>query len=207
MSLAIETPGVVARYGGFVDRLRSEFLKITAKKQYSLFKSGEAQKKVRFYYGPTRSGKTWRVHENVNMDDLYELQLGTGSSKSVWFDGYDGQSILLIDDFTGNIPVQVFLRLTDIYPMQVQVKGGSTWVNFKEVYITSNLSPATVYTEEVAGIYEAVQARLSSPVDNPQIDSQSIRFKKNQWCLNPVFEASKAEAKEKLKKSNYFDSN
>lgn len=55
-----------------------------------------------------------------------------------WFDGYTGQSTALIDDFNGECPFRFLLRLLDIYPMRVEVKGGHVAWNPTLIYITTN---------------------------------------------------------------------
>lgn len=56
-----------------------------------------------------------------------------------WFDGYDGQSTVLIDDFTGECPFRFLLRILDIYRLRVPVKGGFVAFNPTRIFITSNL--------------------------------------------------------------------
>ncbi len=65
-----------------------------------------------------------------------------------WFDGYDGQEAILIDDFTGQCPYRWLLRLLDIYPVRLPVKGGHTNRRCKYIYITSNTEIGTWYNGE-----------------------------------------------------------
>lgn len=55
-----------------------------------------------------------------------------------WFDGYDGQSVALIDDFNGECPFRFLLRLLDVYPVRVEVKGGHVAWNPTTIFITTN---------------------------------------------------------------------
>lgn len=57
-----------------------------------------------------------------------------------WFDGYRGQETVLIDDFAGECPFRFFLRLLDIYPIRVEIKGGTVAWNPTRIFITSNKS-------------------------------------------------------------------
>lgn len=97
--------------------------------------------------------------------DLYVLAGETGVGKSRmcsevypdaywkprgnWWDGYDGQEVVIIDDFYGWLPWDLLLRLTDRYPLTVETKGGS--VNFvaKTVVITSNQDYSQWYKEAI----------------------------------------------------------
>lgn len=91
--------------------------------------------KVVVLTGPPGCGKTRWVHDNVEPDSLYSL---TQSAGTVWWNGYTGQSHLLLDDYYGWIQWGELLRILDIYPLQVQTKGGFVSVSYRTVYITSN---------------------------------------------------------------------
>lgn len=103
---------------------------------------------VQVFYGPSGTGKTRRaLWENP---DAYCLNV-QGSSNTIWFDGYFGQSCLLIDEFRGQIPYGYLLSLIDPHPSMewVQVKGGQVPAQWTKVVITSNLPPNKWYSEEV----------------------------------------------------------
>jgi hypothetical protein len=79
-----------------------------------------------------------------------------------WFDGYEGQRIVIIDDFRGEYPLPLLLQLLDRYPMQVPVKGGfSQWCP-RKVYITSNIRPWLWYTDSPTESRDALMRRLDN---------------------------------------------
>ena len=80
-------------------------------------------------------GKTKSVYDKHRSEEIYKL---TASTQSVWFDHYDGEKVLLIDDFKGWIPYTYLLNLLDRYPVSLPVKGGHTYALWDRVYITSN---------------------------------------------------------------------
>ena len=87
--------------------------------------------KVTLIHGETGSGKTRMVMEK---EDVYKLD-----PPYTWFDGYEGESILLLDDYKkGAINRGLFLNLLDGYRLRLETKGGHTWALWSEVYITSN---------------------------------------------------------------------
>lgn len=93
--------------------------------------------------GKTGCGKTRHVYDQYGgSDDFYALPV----SKDFWFDGYDGESVVLLDDFVGQFPLAQVLRLLDRYPVQVPVKGGFTWWCPDKIFITSNLHPREWYS-------------------------------------------------------------
>jgi len=91
-------------------------------------------------YGPTGTGKTRTVME---MKDVFKK---SGTNK--WFDGYEGQKTLLIDDFGGRlskIPLTDLLMILDRYPLQVEVKGAYRNLLATEIYVTTNIHPRLWY--------------------------------------------------------------
>lgn len=142
-----------ARYPRFVDRLRFA-------KQQSENRLREV--KVYILWGDTGCGKTRYVYDHHNIDDIFKLDLG--DSTTVWYDGYVGQSVLLIDDFYGQIKYHVMLNLLDIYPYRLAIKGGHTMANWNTVYITSNKEPGDWWKSAMGGfgvISPAFQRRLT----------------------------------------------
>ena len=71
-----------------------------------------------------------------------------------WFDGYEGQDAVVLDDFYGWIPFHLLLRLADRYPMLVETKGGSSKFVARTLVITSNKPMEEWYREEVRVRYD-----------------------------------------------------
>lgn len=112
------------------------------------------------YYGRTGLGKTRAVYDNLPSPDALYTHVG-----GQWFDGYDGQSIVLFDDFSGScFQLSYLLKLLDRYPMQVPVKGA--FVNWapREIYITSNLAPIQWYTRAHVEHVDALMRRFTNVV-------------------------------------------
>ena len=66
-------------------------------------------------------------------------------SNPEWWDGYDGEEILLIDDFYGQVQVARMLHLLRGYQCRLPIKGGFTYAQWQKVYITSNNPPHEWY--------------------------------------------------------------
>lgn len=89
---------------------------------------------VEVYWGVTGSGKTWRAYsENP---ELYRL----GFANHIWFDNYDGEATLLIDeiDKMPNLQFGELLHLTDKFPVRLETKGSFTYANWTKVILTAN---------------------------------------------------------------------
>lgn len=90
---------------------------------------------VAVYWGDAGTGKTKSVYEKETYNNVYKLN---ASTQSIWFDGYDGEDVLLIDDFNGWIPFKFMLNILDGYPLNLPIKGGQAFAKWTKVYITSN---------------------------------------------------------------------
>lgn len=100
--------------------------------------------KTTVLYGKAGKGKTSFIFEKHGYENVYKLDACNGAD--VWFDGYDGQTVLLIDDFYGWIKWGQLLNILDGYPLRLQIKNSHGWANWDTVYITSN-SPITSWYE------------------------------------------------------------
>lgn len=90
-------------------------------------------------YGPTGVGKSRMAFEEVGEDYYIKSPL------TKWFDGYHGQSTIIIDEFRGIVDISHVLKWLDRYPCAVEVKGSQVFLNTKKWVITSNLSPNEWY--------------------------------------------------------------
>lgn len=92
-------------------------------------------------YGKTGTGKTRAAFEEH--PDLYRKAPDTR-----WFDGYESQPVLLLDDFAGRaskMSLSYLLQLLDIYPIDVEVKGSYRPMLVRKIIVTTNIHPALWY--------------------------------------------------------------
>lgn len=120
-----------AKYDRFYQRCRN----IVLKKQAKLM----IQPEVIVIEGDTGTGKTHTVYAENDINDVYKVEVGDGSSGSVFWDSYSGEKVILIDDFHSNLKLDYMLRLLDKYPMKLNIKGGHTWKCAEKIYITTNV--------------------------------------------------------------------
>lgn len=133
-TLAMEHPRVVLQYPRGVNELLS-IHSLRAKSQL------RENIRVEVIYGPAGCGKT-----RYAARDLQQTFILDGSnSDTLWFDGYQDEPRLLLDDFYGWVRHGTLLRLLDIYPFRCPIKGGHIYANWTTVYITSNRHPSTWY--------------------------------------------------------------
>lgn len=122
-------PGQYIRYHSGIDKA---YFLVNSKKCSTVFR---LKIKVIILFGETGSGKTRRAY--TKDPSLFKLDKSS-STNAVWFDGYEGQKTLLIDDFYGWIPWCSLLNYLDVYPVRLPVKGSHTYAAWERVYITSN---------------------------------------------------------------------
>ncbi len=99
---------------------------------------------VSVYYGDSGTGKT-RMAQELGGSNAYWLS-ASSSQHVCWFDGYDSQTVVVIDDFYGWIRWSQLLQLLDRYPCRVRTQAGSVNFNPKRIIITSNRHPGQWYT-------------------------------------------------------------
>lgn len=108
------------------------------------------------YWGDTGTGKTKKA---LAEPDTYILN--APSNGTIWFDGYDGEKTLVLDDFYGWIKQHELLRICDGHPYHCAVKGAFTWAKWTKVIITSNKEANEWYKD---GLSEAMKRRISKYV-------------------------------------------
>lgn len=117
-------------------RFYSTLKKISVEYQKPIMRGAQ---EVIVIYGPAGVGKSRMAFDEVG-DDYY-----IKSPLTKWFDGYHGQSTIIIDEFRGIVDISHVLKWLDRYPCAVEVKGSQVFLNTKKWVITSNLSPNEWY--------------------------------------------------------------
>lgn len=110
--------------------------------------------------GPTGTGKTKWVYDRFGCKGVYAKD-----PTNKWWDGYEQQHCLLIDEFHCNIPLNYMLRLLDRYPMIVETKGGATQFNSPVICITSNVDYVDWYSHCDPKSKDAFTRRVTEFVD------------------------------------------
>lgn len=105
-------------------------------------------------WGPAGTGKSKRAFEEN--PGAYWLTLEAG--RPLWWDGYEGQDTVIIDDYDGEIPYRTLLKILDRYPLQVHTKGNMIHLSATKFVITSNKPPENWYPVEDL---EPLRRRLS----------------------------------------------
>lgn len=106
---------------------------------------------LRWYFGETGTGKTktaWEEATNVANENTWRIASITFSGKQ-FVNGYDGEEIVIIDDFRRNLwPLQELLKMCDRYPYICNIKGGYSNWNARYIIITCPTDPIKAFTFE-----------------------------------------------------------
>jgi Putative viral replication protein/RNA helicase len=115
--------------------------------------------KVIVLFGETGSGKSRWCHDTF--PNAYWKPRG------IWWEAYEQQTEVVIDDFYGWLPFDFMLRLLDRYPLLVETKGGSEVFNSRIIIITSNIPPDRWYDYQKNPnlIFAALDRRLDIIVE------------------------------------------
>lgn len=111
-------------------------------------------KRVQVFWGPTGVGKSRRAWDEAS------LQAYPKDPRTKFWDGYSGQENVVIDEFRGGIDISHLLRWLDRYPTIVEIKGSSTVLRARNIWITSNLEPARWYPDLDNDTLAALMRRL-----------------------------------------------
>jgi len=113
------------------------------------------QRECKVYWGRSGTGKSRRAWEEAG-DGAYCKDPNTK-----FWDGYQGQDAVVMDEYRGTISISHILRWLDRYPVRVEIKGSSTPLLAKTIWITSNLDPRKWYPDLDEDTLEALMRRLN----------------------------------------------
>lgn len=100
---------------------------------------------VYWLYGKTGTGKTRQAVEFFKNNNI---PYWTSMKNLKWWEGYDGEGGVLIDDFRADFcTFHELLRILDRYEYRIEVKGGSRQLLSTHMIITSPMHPSVAYNK------------------------------------------------------------
>lgn len=189
-TLAEQFPGDFIRYGQGIKRYAELFSGVR-----------EWKTEVFWFYGPTGTGKS-REASQLAPGAYWKM----GASK--WWDGYDGQADVIVDDYRRDLcTFSELLRLFDRYPMRVEYKGGSCSFLARRLFITTPKSPLETWAGRAeedlrqltrritevryfptmfAGLFTSQQSQTSQPEEELGPDQRVEEAEENEIDLESI---------------------
>jgi len=121
-------PGLFLRHSTGIKR---------AREAYAESQDAFTECKVFVIRGESGCGKTRICFDTF--PDLYRVTPPRCTGDVPWFDGYNGQKVILFDDYRGECNYSWILQVCDGYPLSLEVKGASVRKNWTTVLFTTNL--------------------------------------------------------------------
>lgn len=134
---------------------------------------------IEVYYGGTGTGKSFTAR--TKYPDAFKVAW-PGKSGQWWWDRYDHQETVLLDEFNMQITLTELLRFLDRGAYPVQVKGGYATMNSKRLVFTTNVPPQEWYPgtrqvhrdalwrrlKEYGTVYKCTK-RTRDPINDPPV--------------------------------------
>lgn len=124
--------------------------------------------------GPTGCGKTRAA---MTVEDGERAPYKIQGDQLAWWDGYEGQKTIVIDEYSNNVEITKLLGLLDGYKLRLPIKGGFTYARWTKVHITTNLKREEFHPQAKSEHKEALERRITlwksywSFEDNPWLEA------------------------------------
>ena len=128
-----------------------------------------------YIWGKTGHGKTTTTRKVLK-------ELGKTAywkpSAIKWWNGYDHQEVVVLEEFASCFPVTSFLQLTDPTPMQVEFKGGMIKFDSPYIIVLSNTAPDCQYlkvADDNKSRHDAYLRRVENHLETEPDNHELIR--------------------------------
>lgn len=101
---------------------------------------------VTYLYGASGAGKTRSIYGQHDPRSICRIT-NYRVAKGISFDGYNGQDVLVFEEFGSQIPIESMLNYLDIYPLHLPARYNDRVACYTKVYITSNLPLEAQYVD------------------------------------------------------------
>lgn len=131
-----------------------------------LWRSVRQLREVSLIMAPPRSHKTqlWWISGGTGLGKTYFVSNLPGPKYyhfgGEFWDGYEQEETVVVDEYRGQFPIQLLLKLGDYTPLKVPYKGGYTQFSSKTVIFISNLSLMDIIEKYDVKSQEAILRRF-----------------------------------------------
>lgn len=151
------------------------------------FKSQWRDLEVTYIFGKTGSGKTRSVMEAYGYENCYRV-----TDYKHPFDTYDGQDVIIFEEFRGGLKHGDMLNYLDGYPLLLPCRYFNRQACYTKVFIITNIPPDAQYANIDLESRQAFFRRINTvreftefgPTDYPGVQAYIDRYKWVQECVN-----------------------
>lgn len=148
IEIARSNPATFCQYHNGLTKYKN----LVEKENSKVFRNVE----VIYIHGTTGTGKTRMA--------MKEATFKIEGSALDWWDGYEGEKTILIDEYDNDVKITKLLNILDGYRLRLPVKGGFTYARWTKVFITSNVEPDDLHGNAKLAHREALERRISKIV-------------------------------------------
>lgn len=140
-----------------------------------------------YIFGSTGIGKSSYVRRKYSADQIYVVS----DYERAPFDNYNGQKIIVFEEYRSNFPLSLFLQYLDIYPLLLPARYSNKQALYDRVYIISNWSLDQQYyncsNADKFALYRRIKYSITITKDYcvRQVYSGGI-YTGNEWVYNPL---------------------
>ena len=96
---------------------------------------------VTYLYGAAGAGKTRCILDLHGDDKVYRVT----DYSDLPFDNYDGEEVLIFEEYRSQIKIDQMLNYLDIYPLRLRARYNNKVACYQKVYVVSNWKPYEQY--------------------------------------------------------------
>lgn len=124
------------KYSGMIERVRQSVLlnKYRSVRRLDL--------RVTYVYGSTQAGKTRSIMDGFGDENVYRVV-----DYRHPFDGYQGEDVVVFEEFRSSLPLGMMLNYLDVYPCQLPARYCNKMAAYTKVFIVSNLELSDQYQD------------------------------------------------------------
>ena len=146
---------------------------------------------VTYIYGSTGVGKTRGIAQRHGYENIYIVDDYRNP-----FDDYEGQDIVVFDEFRSSLPMEKMLRYLDGHPVKLGCRYNNKVACYTTVYIVSNISVQKQYPSVQREEWESYQAFLRRinrvwEYTKDGINERQVKYDEWQPCKTTPFKIAK----------------
>ena len=133
------------------------------------YKNEKRDIKVYYLWGKSGVGKTRSVMDKYGYSNVYRV-----TDYKHPFDDYQGQKIIVFEEFRGQIEIENMLNYLDIYPLSLPCRYANKIAMYDTVYIITNIPITEQYTYTQQHEFETFNAFLRRITDFIEMKKEGV---------------------------------